>query len=162
VPFMFVTGHTPYPLLACVLFVRGLGLGAAVQPSVAAAYQLLDPVQVPRATAALNTLRQLGGSIGTTVLAVVLQHEGTAALSSVQSVAGGLLTPLPNAERMRISGPVATAFDRTFLWALVIAIMTLVPAVALVHAERSPRRQRTTTSPETAEGEPTVPQARAA
>ena len=162
VPFMFVTGHTPYPLLACVLFVRGLGLGAAVQPSVAAAYQLLDPAQVPRATAALNTLRQIGGSIGTTVLAVVLQQKGTAALSSLQSAAGGLLTPLPNAERMRISGPVATAFDHTFLWALVIAIMTVVPAAALVQAERSPRRQRTTTSPETAESGPTVPQARAA
>jgi MFS family permease len=162
VPLMFVTGHTPYPLLACVLFVRGLGLGAAVQPSVAAAYQLLDTAQVPRATAALNTLRQIGGSIGTTVLAVVLQQEGTAALSSLQSAAGGLLTPLPNAERMRISGPVATAFDHTFLWALVIAIMTLVPAAALVHAERSPRRQRTTPSPETAESEPTVPRARAA
>ena len=55
VPFMFVTGHTPYALLAGVLFVRGVGLGAAVQPSVAAAYQLIDSAQVPRATAALNT-----------------------------------------------------------------------------------------------------------
>jgi hypothetical protein len=78
---MFVTGHTPYPLLAFMLFVRGVGLGAAVQPSVAAAYQLLDSAQVPRATAALNTLRQIGGSIGTTLLAVILQHEAATALS---------------------------------------------------------------------------------
>jgi predicted MFS family arabinose efflux permease len=91
-PLMFVTGHTPYPLLAGVLFVRGVGLGAAVQPSVAAAYQLLDSAQVPRATAALNTLRQIGGSIGTTLLAVILQHEGAAALSPLRSAAGGLLS----------------------------------------------------------------------
>ena len=38
VPFMFVTGHTPYLLLAGMLFLRGMGLGAAVQPSAAAAY----------------------------------------------------------------------------------------------------------------------------
>jgi EmrB/QacA subfamily drug resistance transporter len=160
VPFMFVTGHTPYPLLAGVLFVRGMGLGAAVQPSVAAAYQLLDSAQVPRATAALNTLRQIGGSIGTTLLAVVLQHEGTAALSSLPSAAGGLLTPLPNAERVRISEPVANAFGHTFFWALLIALLTIVPAGVLLHAERAGRRQQTTTL-ETAKNEPTAPRARA-
>ena len=159
---MFVTGHTPYALLAGVLFVRGVGLGAAVQPSVAAAYQLLDSAQVPRATAGLNTLRQIGGSIGTTLLAVILQHEGTAALSSLHSAAGGLLSPLPNAERVRISGQVANAFDHAFLWALLIALLTLVPAAVLIHAERTPRRQQTTTSPEPAKSEPTVPRARAA
>ena len=162
VPFMFVTAHTPYPLLAAVLFVRGMGLGAAVQPSVAAAYQLLDSAQVPRATAALNTLRQVGGSIGTTLLAVILQHEGTAALSSLHSAAGGLLTPLPNAERVRISGAVATAFDHTFLWALVIALLTLAPAATLIHAERAGHRQQNTTTFETAQREPTLPPARAA
>jgi hypothetical protein len=44
----------------------------------------------------------------------------------------------------------------------VIAILTLVPAAALIHAERTRRRQQTATSLETAKSEPTVPQARAA
>ena len=145
-----------------MLFVRGVGLGAAVQPSVAAAYQLIDSSQVPRATAALNTLRQIGGSIGTTLLAVVLQHEGTAALSSLPSGAGGLLTPLPAAERIRISGPVANAFDHTFLWALLIAIPTLISAAVLVRAEHAARHQRTSTLAEPVKSEPTVPRARAA
>jgi hypothetical protein len=162
VPFMFVTGHTPYPLLAGVLFARGLGLGAAVQPSVAAAYQLIDSAQVPRATAALNNLRQTGGAFGATLLAVVLQHEGAAAVSSLRSAAGGLLTPLPAAERVRISGTVATAFDHTFVWALLMALLTLVPATALIHAERTHRHQRTPARVEPGESEPTVPQARAA
>jgi sec-independent protein translocase protein TatA len=67
----------PYALLAGVPFVRGVGLGTAVQRGVEAAYQLLDSAQVPRAIAALNTLRQIGRSSGTTVLAVILQHEAT-------------------------------------------------------------------------------------
>jgi hypothetical protein len=143
---MFVTAHTPYLLLACVLFVRGVGLGAAIQPSVAAAYQLIDSAQVPRATAALNTLRQIGGSIGTTVLAVMLQREAATSLSSLDS-AGGLLTPLPNTERVRISGAIANAFGHTFFWALLIALLTLIPAVLLIHAERHPRRHWVTEGP---------------
>ncbi len=79
-PLVFVTDHTPYALLGGVLFVRGLGLGASIQPTVAAAYHILESPQVPRATAALNTLRQVGASIGTALLSVVLQHESTAAL----------------------------------------------------------------------------------
>ena len=115
-----------------------------------------------RATAALNTLRQVGGSIGATLLAVILQHEGTGALSSLPSAAGGLLTPLPNAERLRVSGPVANAFGHTFFWALLMALVTIVPAAVLIHAERSRPRQRTTISPEIAKSAQKVPQARAA
>jgi MFS family permease len=162
VPFMFVTGHTPYPLLACMLFVRGLGLGASVQPSVAAAYQVIDSAQVPRATAALNTLRQIGGALGTTLLAVILQHEATSALSPRAIPTGGLLTPLPNAERVRLSGPIANAFGHTFFWALLMALVTIVPAAVLTHVERTRRRQQPTISPEIAKSEPTVPRARAA
>ena len=134
-PLVFVTSHTPYVLLGCVLFVRGLGLGAAIQPATAAAYALLDSSQIPRATAALNTLRQIGGSIGTALLAVVLAHESAAATSSASGGAGGLLRPLPAGLRAEISGPVATAFDHTFMWALAIALLAIIPAVALLRAE---------------------------
>jgi EmrB/QacA subfamily drug resistance transporter len=163
VPFMLLTAHTPYALLTGMLFLRGVGLGAAVQPSAAAAYQLLDSVQVPRATAALNTLRQIGGSIGTTLLAVILQHYAATALSSRGSPAGGgLLTPVPSAERVRIAGPLATAFDHTFLWALLIALAPIVPAAVLVHAERTRNRRETASGPEAAKSAPTLPHARAA
>jgi EmrB/QacA subfamily drug resistance transporter len=139
-PFAFVTAHTPYALLAVVLFIRGLGLGSSIQPSAAAAYPLLRPGQVPRATALLNALRQIGGSIGTTVLAVVLQHEGAAALASLATGGRGLLSPLPPAERTQVSAPVASAFAHTFMWAFVMALLTLIPAVALLRAERAGRR----------------------
>jgi EmrB/QacA subfamily drug resistance transporter len=110
VPLALVGDHTPYALLGGVLFFRGLGFGASIQPTAAGAYALLDSSQVPRATAALNTLRQIGASIGTTLLAVVLEHES--------------------------SGPVATAFGHTLMWAVALALLALVPAVALLRAER--------------------------
>src|SRR3954470_5900590 len=141
-PLAFVTDHTPYVLLGAVLFVRGLGLGASIQPATAAAYAVLDTSQVPRATVALNTLRQIGGSIGTALLAVVLQHESAAALSSAGGTSG-LLAPLPAGERARISAPVADAFAHTFMWAAVMALLAIAPAVALLRAERARRRADT-------------------
>jgi hypothetical protein len=101
---------------------------------------VLDSAQVPRATAALNALRQVGGSIGTALLAVVLQHESAAALSSAHTAAGGLLAPLPAGERERISGPLATAFGHTFMWAAAMALLAVIPAIALLRAERASRR----------------------
>jgi EmrB/QacA subfamily drug resistance transporter len=160
-PFMFVTGQTPYALLGVMLFVRGLGLGASIQPATAAAYALLDTPQVPRATAVLNTLRQIGGSIGTALLAVVLQHESAAALSS-SGATGALLAPLPAGERARIAAPVATAFAHTFTWAAVMAFVAIAPAVALLLAERARRRAQTPSETSAADIAPPAPQSSAA
>jgi EmrB/QacA subfamily drug resistance transporter len=136
IPWVFVTAHTPYVLLGAVLFVRGLGLGASIQPTTAAAFAVLEPAQVPRATAALNTLRQVGASVGTALLAVVLQHESAAALASAGSDASGMFAPVPPAERARIAGPLADAFGHTFVWAVAMAVVAIIPAVALLRAER--------------------------
>jgi hypothetical protein len=111
---------------------------------------VLDSSQVPRATAALNTVRQIGGSIGTALLAVVLQHQAVTALSSTSGGAGQLLAPLPAAERAQVSAPVATAFGHTFMWAAVLALLAIVPAVALLraeHAGRAPTSPRPPRSP---------------
>ena len=139
-PLAFVTSHTPYPLLGVVLFVRGMGLGASVQPSVASAFAVLESAQVPRATAALNTLRQIGGSIGTALLAVVLMHETAAALPPASGATGELLAPVPAADRAQVSGPLAGAFGDTFAWAFGMAVLAILPAVALFRAERASRR----------------------
>jgi hypothetical protein len=124
---------------AAVLFVRGLGLGASIQPTTAAAYAVLESSQVPRATAALNTLRQIGASVGTALLAVVLQHESSAALVSAASHTGEMLARVPSAERGRIAGPLAHAFGHTFIWAVAMATLAILPAVALLVAERGSR-----------------------
>jgi hypothetical protein len=60
-----------------------------------------------------------------------------------------------------ISGPVANAFGHTFLWALLMALVTIVPGAVLIHAERT-RRQQNAIGPETTKSQPTAPRARAA
>ena len=69
-----VSGSTSYAFLACALFVRGIGLGFGMMPVFAAAYRGLSFEEVPRASTATNIIRQVGGSIGVAVFAVVLQN----------------------------------------------------------------------------------------
>ena len=59
------------------LFVRGIGLGFGMMPVFAASYRGLTHAEVPRASTATNIIRQVGGSIGVAVFAVVLQNQIT-------------------------------------------------------------------------------------
>ncbi|PWI44374.1 MFS transporter [Streptomyces sp. ICBB 8177] len=115
-PFAMATSaRPPELLLAVALFVRGLGLGAVVPPNVAATYTSVDRSQAPAATSARTVLNRIGGSVGTAVLALILQnslhHAGTHAA--------------PRA-----------AYAHTFWWALVFSALTLVPAA--LYPRRSP------------------------
>ena len=121
-PFALVETDTSYALLTVALVVRGIGLGCAMMPTMAAAFAQLEPPQVPRATAALNALQRTGGSIGTALLAVVLTHELAAQ-------------------------PPADAFGTTFWWAVGISALAIVPAAVLALRERGASRQAGAVAP---------------
>ncbi len=104
VPFAFATDTTPNALLLAALFVRGLGLGAATIPLAGAAYAGLDRTQIPDASIVTRVAQQIGGSVGTAVLAVILQHS-----------AAGAHTP---AER-------AHGFDNAFWWAVAFTAVAI-------------------------------------
>ncbi|MEA2384766.1 MAG: hypothetical protein QOH72_4737 [Solirubrobacteraceae bacterium] len=139
-PWVFVGSGTPFALLAGVLFVRGIGLGCTIQPAMAAAYALLRPDQVPGASAALSTLRQIGGSIGTALLVVALEGRAKTVLPASGGGTGGLLEPLAPSVRSTVAEPVAMAFGHTFLWAVAMTAVAAVPAAILLSAERRARR----------------------
>ena len=77
VPFALATATTDRWWLTAVLVVRGLGLGAVTIPVMAAAYYGLERTEVPHASILTRTAQQIGGSFGTAVLAVVLEHYAT-------------------------------------------------------------------------------------
>ena len=134
-PLAAVRSATPNALLAVVLVVRGIGLGGAMMPAMAAAFATLTSAEVPRATSALNALQRVGGSIGTALLAVVLDHQVNAALAAGGS--GGPLEQLAPGVRAHLAGSLADAFGHTFAWAFVISLIAVLPAVVLARAERS-------------------------
>jgi hypothetical protein len=92
----------------------------------------------------------------------VLQHEATAGMPAGSGGAEGLLAPLSGGERAQISGPLATAFGHTFVWAVGMALLAIVPAVALLRAERPGRRPGSSGSTETGDLGPELPRAAAA
>jgi EmrB/QacA subfamily drug resistance transporter len=70
-----VGAHTSELLLGGSLLVRGVGLAAAMIPVMSAVYFGLSSVEIPRATSAVRIFQQIGGSLGTAVLAVVLASQ---------------------------------------------------------------------------------------
>ena len=85
--------------------------------------------------------------------------RGGRRLSSVGHGSAGVLAPLAPADRARIEGPVATAFGHTFLWSAALSFVVLIPAFALVRAERAGRRSG---SGQSDEATPRIRQASAA
>jgi len=127
-PFTQVGADTSYWVLGAALFVRGLGLGAAMMPAMASAYALLERHEVPRATPLLNVLQRIGGSLGVALLAVVLERR----LGEIGPAAS------PTA--------VAEAFGHTYWWALALTTVAMLPALVLARAQRSARREAAASS----------------
>jgi EmrB/QacA subfamily drug resistance transporter len=119
-------GHNPAEwLLGLSLMLRGFGMALTMIPVMTATYHGLRHDQIPRATTTSRILQQIGGSIGTAVLAVVLasqirDHAGADATIGSAGGAGG-----------DIPGWVADAFGTTFWLPLVFSILS-VPAAFLI------------------------------
>jgi len=138
IAFTQVAPDTSFWLLGASLVLRGVGLGFTMMPAMAAAYATIERDQVPRATPMLNVVQRVGGSLGTAVLAVVLQRQITAQLGGGAGSLGGV----PSGGRARVAEPLATAFAHTYWWAMAMTALAIVPAAVLAVTERQTRRQR--------------------
>ena len=137
IPFALLDTTTSPIWLEVVLFIRGIGVGCTFMPSMAAAYATLDTAAVPRATSALNVIQRVGGSLGTAILAVVLQHEIAAQVPG--SGGGGFGGAGVGAPPPAVREPITHAFATTFWWSLVMTLVALVPTIVLVRATRRAR-----------------------
>ena len=77
VPFAFVALDTSDVLLMAALLIRGVGIGTATIPLAGTAYLGLPGPDVPSASIITRVMQQVGGSMGTAVLAVILQTAAT-------------------------------------------------------------------------------------
>ncbi len=88
IPFAFVTPHTDYVWLMAALLVRGLGMGVVIIPLTGASFIGLAHHEVPDASIITRVMQQVGGSMGTAVLAVVLQHAAASSHNPDEVSAG--------------------------------------------------------------------------
>jgi EmrB/QacA subfamily drug resistance transporter len=126
-----LTGHTPYAVTSTMLVVRGIGLGCSMMPAMASAYTTISREAIPRATTALNVLQRVGGSIGTALLAVILEDRIRAAIPHAVGLSGGAVRPIPGPVRDRVAEPLAHAFTSTFWWAVALTAVAVLPAIVL-------------------------------
>ena len=108
VPYVLASAHTSEVVLSIVLVVRGAGLGLALIPITTAAYVGLPHSAIPSVTTGVRIFQQVGGALGTAVLAVILQHAISASPYAI-----------------------AHAFDATFAWVLGLTALSFVPALLL-------------------------------
>ena len=109
--------HTSYWWLSAAMVVRGIGSGCAFMPAMTAAFASLSRSELPDATPQMNVLMRVGGSLGTAVLAVVLQRALT-----------GTTSP-------------ADAYGIAFWWSVGLTAVAIIPCILLLRAERAARRQ---------------------
>jgi hypothetical protein len=131
-----LAGHTSFVVTSAILVVRGIGLGCSIMPAMAAAYSTVSRAAIPRATTALNVLQRVGGSIGTALLAVVLEDRIKAAIPHAVGLSGGAIQPIGSAVRARIAEPLAHAFTGTLWWAVALTAVALLPAILLAATVR--------------------------
>jgi hypothetical protein len=135
--FTQVTATTSLLLLGASMFVRGIGLGLSMMPMTAASYASLDHAAVPRATTTTNILRQVGGSIATAVLAVVLQHQ----IEVQTGVKAASFSTLPPHLPPHVANQVASAFGISFWWALGAIALAIIPTIWLPKRSALPAPQ---------------------
>jgi EmrB/QacA subfamily drug resistance transporter len=119
IPLAFIDARTSILSISAVLLLRGVGIGFSFMPAMTAAFASLKPEQLSDATPQLNVLQRIGGAIGTAVLAVVLQRASGHA---------------PGVTKL------ASAFDKAYWWSLGIALLSLIPCIVLLRAERPDAR----------------------
>jgi EmrB/QacA subfamily drug resistance transporter len=84
--FTQVDPDTSYWLLCGSLFVMGLGMGGTMMPLMTSALKSLSPGDVARGSTLVNILQQIGGSVGTAVMSVIL----TSTLNGSRTIPGAV------------------------------------------------------------------------
>jgi len=118
IPFGLIGAHTSITWLSVAMLLRGVGIGFGFMPAMSAAFASLQRSELADATPQLNVLQRVGGSIGTAVLAVVLQR----ALTGVHTLSG-----------------MASAYGTAFWASAGLTAVAIVPSLILLRAERAAR-----------------------
>lgn len=128
----------------------GMGMGATMMPIMSGAMQTLRRAQIARASTSLNIIQQVGASVGTAVLSVLLINALADRLPASGNGGGlGATQGLPADVRDRIAPLMADAFGHTFWWALALLALAGAAAFMLPRKKAEP-----IDDPDAAAGEP--------
>jgi EmrB/QacA subfamily drug resistance transporter len=118
IPFALISAQSSIVWLSVAMLLRGAGIGFAFMPAMTAAFASLERSEIPHATPQMNVLQRVGGSIGTALLAVVLQRA------------------LADANTLQAA---AAAYGTAFWFSAGLTALAIIPCIVLVRAERAAR-----------------------
>jgi EmrB/QacA subfamily drug resistance transporter len=118
IPFGLIGAHTSIVWLSVVMLIRGVGIGCSFMPAMTAAFAALERSELADASPQLNVVQRVGGSLGTAVLAVVLQR----ALAGAHTVSAA-----------------ASGYGTAFWASAGLTAIAIIPCVILLRAEHAAR-----------------------
>jgi EmrB/QacA subfamily drug resistance transporter len=120
IPFVLITATSPFTVIGAAMLVRGIGIGLSIMPAMTAAFSVLDREQVNDASPQLTVLQRVGGSLGTAIIAVVLQGH---------------------IQHAHTQAALARGFGNTYWWVMGVTLLALAPTLLLARIEGRARRQ---------------------
>ncbi|GAA2132848.1 MFS transporter [Nocardioides bigeumensis] len=121
--FTQLSDTTSYAVIIGALFVMGLGMGGTMMPIMSAALATLKDHSIARGSTLMNITQQIASSIGFALFSVLL----TNGIQDASAAAGG---PTPSG--------LAGAFADSFLVAVILVAVCLVPALFLPRRKVAP------------------------
>jgi EmrB/QacA subfamily drug resistance transporter len=154
--FTQVGTDTSYLLLGGALFVMGLGMGGTMMPIMTSALRTLTSQEVARGSTLVNILQQIGGSIGSAIMSVILTSQlnqsavipglnnprtGEPMTEAEVAIASqhGAQVPVPPGLIERGLAFVADSFATTFWVGFVLVLCTFIP-IAFLPRKRQPAK----------------------
>ncbi|TJZ52940.1 DHA2 family efflux MFS transporter permease subunit [Streptomyces piniterrae] len=131
-----VAADTPYAVLLAALAVMGIGVGMTMMPTMASATRNVDNDRIPAASTTLSIIPQIASSIGGALMSVLL--AGAIADRLPGTMAGGLeaVHALPAGAVRGLAPQLAEAFQHTYVWAVALVALALLPALFLPRGKR--------------------------
>lgn len=114
IPFVLITATSPFTLIGAAMVVRGIGIGLSIMPAMTAAFSVLKREQINDASPQLTVLQRVGGSLGTAIIAVVLQGH---------------------VQHAHTQAALAAGFGHTYWWVMGVTLVALVPTLLLTRIE---------------------------
>jgi EmrB/QacA subfamily drug resistance transporter len=145
-----VAKHAHYlPTLLVALAIMGLGMGCTMMPLSVASVQALAPHQIARGTTLMSVSHQVGGSMGTALMSMILTNQFNRSenivaankLAALQQQAAATGVPVdPSAIPPQALAPgfssgllhdLSHAYTAVFVVAVVLVTFTVIPALFL-------------------------------
>ncbi|MCO6003373.1 DHA2 family efflux MFS transporter permease subunit [Actinoallomurus purpureus] len=133
-----VHADTPYWHLIAPLVVTGVGVGMTIMPAMTAATRNVPSEQVPGASTALNITQQVSAALGTALISVLLAAAMRDRLPDAADRGTGAVRALATPARHAIAPRLADAFQHTYVWAVVLMVLALLPAFFLPRHHSKP------------------------